>query len=155
MAHIWLLAYFFLCQGPKTAPGIAGLDEDAASSLATDDARAEPTARRLASTASVLRSRPISINFRTADGAMAVIFPVKCGAMVVTKDGDKHCSSDWTTHIFFKLGLNWPRKWFTYQPCLFAAFTWPRIKGKARINHWGKFGLLCLLRWTPLDKIHN
>jgi len=47
---------------------IAGLNEDAASSLATDDVRAEPGARRLASTASVLRSRPISINFRTADG---------------------------------------------------------------------------------------
>ncbi|CAL1140315.1 unnamed protein product, partial [Cladocopium goreaui] len=47
---------------------IAGLNEDATSSLATDDVRAEPGARRLASTASVLRSRPISINFRSADG---------------------------------------------------------------------------------------
>ena len=96
MLILCFLLIFFLCQGPKTA-GIAGLDEDAASSLATDDVRAESGARRLASTASVLRSRPISINFRSADGAMAVIFPVKCGAMVVTKDGDKcdkHCSSD-------------------------------------------------------------
>lgn len=100
MLILCFLLIFFLCQGPKTAPGIAGLDEDAASSLATDDVRAESGAtgaRRLASTASVLRSRPISINFRSADGAMAVIFPVKCGAMVVTKDGDKcdkQCSSD-------------------------------------------------------------
>ena len=85
---------FFYLSRPYSAPGIAGLNEDATSSLATDDVRAEPGARRLASTASVLRSRPISINFRTADGAMAVMFPVKCGAMVVTKDGDKHCSSD-------------------------------------------------------------
>lgn len=43
---------------------MSGLTEDAASSLATDDVRAVG-ARRLAS---ALRSQPISIHFRTADG---------------------------------------------------------------------------------------
>eukprot|EP00435_Cladocopium_sp_Y103_P053440 s657_g17.t1 len=43
----------------------SGLSKDAASSLATDDVRAVPGARRLAS---ALRSQPISINFRSADG---------------------------------------------------------------------------------------
>ena len=70
---ILFFSLFFSLSRPYSAPGIAGLNEDAASSLATDDVRAEPGARRLASTASVLRSRPISINFRTADGAMAVV----------------------------------------------------------------------------------
>jgi len=44
---------------------IAGLNEDAASRLATDDVRAEVGARRLAS---ALRSQPISISLRRADG---------------------------------------------------------------------------------------
>lgn len=51
---------------------VAGLSKDAASSLATDDVRAESPespgpggARRLAS---ALRSQPLSINFRAADG---------------------------------------------------------------------------------------
>ena len=64
---------FFLCRGsiqPISAPGIAGLNEDAASSLATDDVRAEPGARRLAS---ALRSQAISISFRSANGAMATM----------------------------------------------------------------------------------
>ena len=53
---------------------MAGLPKDAASRLATDDVRAEspespesPGVRRLAS---ALRSQPVSINFRAADGAL-------------------------------------------------------------------------------------
>ena len=62
--------------------GVAGLPQDAAARLATDDVRAESPdpgpagapgakgpggARRLAS---ALRSQPLSINFRAADGSL-------------------------------------------------------------------------------------
>ena len=56
--------------------GVAGLPKDAASRLATDDIRAKSPdpdppgpggARRLAS---ALRSQPLSINFRAADGCL-------------------------------------------------------------------------------------
>eukprot|EP00435_Cladocopium_sp_Y103_P046814 s3310_g13.t1 len=45
---------------------ITGVNEGTASRLATDDVRAVPGARRLAS---ALRSQPISINFRSANGS--------------------------------------------------------------------------------------
>lgn len=58
---------------------MSGLTEDAASSLATDDVRAVG-ARRLAS---ALRSQPISIHFRTADGAMVTMRSQKVDQMVI------------------------------------------------------------------------
>ena len=63
--YIQIHVYVFSSQ----VPGMASLNDGASDSLKTDNALAESPGRRLA--ASALRSRPISINFRSADGAPA------------------------------------------------------------------------------------